>query len=152
MFIFVAVLVLIFTASASEAAINYESIEHGVELYNANMDNAPGVVKVLLGDEKIEITINRDDGTDLITGLYMKNSKVANLVEGKIDDPTIVIKSKEDTIIRILESEDSIRSFQQAKKDGDITITGKTIKSKLKLTVALSSTTALKFFTDLIPK
>lgn len=157
-FVFVVALVLVVTVSAAAApnasstSIDFELIQHGVEVYNASMENAPDMVRSLLGDEKIEINIIRMNGTILAAGLYMENALVVKTVEGEMDSPTIVIEGTEDAITRILGAEDPVKVFQQARNDGEISITGKTFKAKFKIAAALSSTTLLEFLADVVTR
>ena len=154
-FVFVVALVLVVTVSAAAAStasgtsIDFELIQHGVEFYNASMENAPDMVKSLLGDEKIEINIIRENGTILAAGLYMENALVVKTVEGEMDSPTVVIEGTEDAITRILDAEDPVEVFQQAWNDGEIRITGKTFKAKFKIAAAHSSTSLLEFLADM---
>ncbi len=151
-FVFIVALVLVVTVSAAAASgtsIDFEFIQHGVEFYNASMENAPDLVKSLLGDERIEINIIRENGTILVAGLYMENALVVKTVEGEMDSPTVVIEGKEDSISRILDAEDPVEVFQQAWNDGEIRITGKTFKAKFKIAAALSSATLLEFLADM---
>lgn len=157
-FVFVVALVLAVTVSAAAASnasgtsIDFELIQRGVEVYNASMENAPDMVKSLLGDEKIEINIIRENGTILAAGLYMENALVVKTVEEEMDSPTVVIEGTEDAITRILDAEDPVEVFQQAWDDGEISITGKTFKAKFKIAAALSSTTLLEFLADIVTR
>ncbi|MHC1595193.1 MAG: hypothetical protein ACXQT2_07795 [Methanotrichaceae archaeon] len=161
-FVFVAALVLAVTVSvaaasnASGTSIDFELIQHGVEFYNASMenapDNAPDLVKSLLGDERIEINIIRENGTILAAGLYMENALVVKTIEGEMDSPTVVIEGTEDAITRIPGAEDPVKVFQQAWNDDEISITGKTFKAKFKIAAALSSTTLLEFLADMVTR
>ncbi len=156
---FVSVVALILVVTVSSAAvstasgtsgtsIDFELIQHAVEVYNVSIENAPDMVKSLLGDEKIEINIIRVNGTILVAGLYMENALVVKAVEGEMDSPTVVIEGKEDAITRILCAKDPVEVFQQARNDGEIRIIGKTFKAKFKIAAALSSTTLLEFLAN----
>ena len=151
-FKFVILLALAFAASAPASALTFENIQHGVEIYNSGVENAPGIVKTLLGDERIQIDITRANGTVLMAGLETKNAVIVKTIEGEIEDPTIVLEAEEVAIARVYESDDPVRAFQQAKNQGEISIRGTTFTARLKLTAALASTTALRFFASLIGK
>ena len=152
LFIFVLMMVLAFAASAPASAFTFESIQYGVEIYNSGVANAPEIVKALLGDEKIQVEITRADGTALMAGLETKNAVIVNATEGEIEDPTIVVEATDDAITRIYEADDPVTAFEEAQKDGAISVRGTTFTSKLKVSAALASTPALRFFASLIGK
>jgi pectin methylesterase-like acyl-CoA thioesterase len=148
-------LVLILTlalASTPASSLTFDSIQHGVDIYNSGVENAPGVVKTLLGDERIQVEIARADGTFLMAGLETKNAVIVGTIEGEIENPTIVVEAEEEAITRVYESDDPVAAFQEAKDQGKISVRGTTFTSKLKVTAALASTPALRFFASLIGK
>jgi pectin methylesterase-like acyl-CoA thioesterase len=146
------ILTLALAASVPASALTFDSIQHGVDLYNSGVENAPGVVKTLLGDEKIQVEITRADGTALMAGLETKNAVIVNAIEGEIEDPTIVIDASEEAITWVYQADDPVAAFEEAKKEGEISIRGTTFTSKLKVSAALASTPALRFFASLIRK
>ncbi len=148
--IFIMTVALAFAVSGPGVAITFEDIQHGAEVYNTGVETAPGVVKTLLGDERVQIEISRPNGTVLMAGLETKNAAIVKTVEGEIEDPTIVVVAEEDAIADIYGSEDPVTAFQQAQNQGRISIRGTTFTSKLKVSAALASTPALRFFAGLI--
>lgn len=143
---------LAFASSAPAYAIGFEDIQNAVDEYNLGVKNAPGVVKTLLGDERIEINISRSDGTALYAGLETKNAVVVKTAEGGITDPTILVVGTEEAVVGVLASDDPVAAFQQAQNRGEISITGTTLSARLKVSAALASTPALRFFADLLGK
>lgn len=123
-----------------------------MDIYNSGVENAPGVVKTLLGNERFQIDITRANGTVLMAGLEMKNAVVVKTIEGEIEDPTIVMEAEEEAIVKVYASDDPVAVFQQAREQGEISIRGTTFTAKLKVSAALSSTPALSFFASLIGK
>lgn len=148
----VLILTLTLATSAPAAALTFDSIQHGVDLYNSGVENAPGVVKTLLGDERIQVEITRADGTSLVAGLETKNAVIVNAIEGEIEDPTIVLEASEEAVVGVYQAEDPVAAFEEAKKEGEISVRGTTFTSKLKVSAALASTPALRFFASLIGK
>lgn len=148
----VLILTLALAASAPASALTFDSIQRGVDLYNAGVENAPGVVKTLLGDERIQVEISRGNETPLMAGLETKNAFIVNMTKGEIEDPTIVMDAEEEAITRIFQSDDPVTAFEEAKDKGEISVRGTTFTSKLKVSAALASTPALRFFADLIGK
>ena len=150
--IFILTAALAFALSAPGFAIAFEDIQHAVDIYNSGMENAPEVVKTLLGDERVQIEITKSDGTFLLAGLETKDGVVVNTTEGEIEDPTIVVNATEDAITGVIESDNPVAAFEEAKGNGEITIEGMTWSAKLKVAAALSSTAALRFFASLLGK
>ena len=143
-------LLLVFMGSALAQTITFDDIAHAADVYNTSIENAPGVVKSLLGDEVVEINIVRDDGSSLLAGLVMENAEVVEVIRGVPEDPSIVVKAKEDAIVRIMTAEDPVDVFNQARDDGEVDIRGMNFWSKAKVKSALASTAVLKFFADAI--
>lgn len=150
--LFILAAALAFASSAPATALGFEEIQHATEKYNLGVENAPSVVKALLGDERIEINISRADGTALYAGLETKNAVVVKTVEGRIKDPTIVVVAEEDAIRRVLASDDPAAAFQEARARGEISVRGTTLSARLKVSAALASTPALRFFASLLGK
>jgi len=149
---FVLILTLALATSASASALTFESIQRGVDLYNSGVENAPGVVKTLLGDERIQVEIIRADGTALTAGLETENAVIVNATEGEIEDPTIVLEASEEAVMGVYQADDPVAAFQEAEKKGEISVRGTTFTARLKVAAALASTPALRFFASLIGK
>ena len=149
---FIFVLAAAFAAASPASAIAFDDIQHGVEIYNSGVENAPGVVKTLLGDEKVLVKIARADGTVLSAGLQTVNAVVVKTVEGEIEDPTIVVVAAEDAVVGVLQSDDPAAAFQEAAAQGEISVRGTTFTARLKVSAALASTPALRFFAGLLGK
>jgi hypothetical protein len=110
------------------------------------VDKAPAILKTLLGSEKVELNIVLNNGSQFKTGIDVNNGLVIRTVKGGIEDPTILIQTREDVISTISLASDPITAFQQAKEAGEISITGNNFFSNLKLNAALSNIDMLKFF------
>jgi len=152
MTIFILAAALAFALSAPGSAIAFEDIQHAVEVYNLGAENAPDILKTLLGDERVQIEISKSDGSVLMAGLETKDGIIVNTTEGEIEDPTIVVNSTEDAITRVFKSDDPVAAFQEANDLGEISIEGTTWKAKAKVKAALSSTAVLRFLASLLGK
>jgi hypothetical protein len=146
------VLILTLALVAPASAFTFDNIQQGVDLYNSGVESAPGVVKALLGDERIQIEITGANGTVLMAGLETKNAVIVNAMEGEVEDPTIVLEASEEAVTRLYQADDPVTAFEEAKKEGEISIRGTTFTSKLKVSAALASTPALRFFASLMGK
>ena len=87
-----------------------------------------------------------NNGSQFKVGMETNNALVVNTVKGGIGDPTIQIQTREDVMQTISQASDPITAFQQAKEAGNITITGNTFLSNMKVKAALSSMDLLRFF------
>lgn len=131
----------VFAASFDNSAVQYY-----VDIYNSRIDNAPGILKSLVGNERIDLNITSNDGSVYRTGFEMENARINKTVEGGVSEPTISINATEDSINRIRSSEEPISTFQQERNYGGIDIQGNTLTTKVKLGVVLSNMDVLKFF------
>jgi len=122
------------------------SLDQYIVRYNSSMDKAPTVLKSLIGSERIELDIAMNNGSQFKVGMETNNGLVAKTVKGGIEDPTIQIQTREDVMQTISQASDPITAFQQANEAGNITITGNTFLSNMKVKAALSSMDLLKFF------
>ena len=122
------------------------SLDQYIVRYNSSMDKAPTVLKSLIGSERIELDIAMNNGSQFKVGMETNNGLVAKTVKGGIEDPTIQIQTREDVMQTISQASDPITAFQQANEAGNITITGNTFLSNMKVNAALSSMDLLKFF------
>lgn len=141
---------LALAGSAPVSAVAFEDIQHAVEIYNMGVENAPEVVKTLLGDERVQIEISGGDGPSLLAALETRRAVVVNVTDGEIPDPTILVEATEDAVHRVFLSPDPAAAFQEARGRGEITITGTTWSAKAKVAAALASSSALRFFAGLI--
>jgi hypothetical protein len=131
------------------AAIDNSTVQYYVNTYNSRMDNAPPLLKSLIGSENIDVNITRNDGSIYRTGLEMENARITKTAEGGISDPTISITATEDSINRIQSSSDPIGTFKQERDFGGIVIKGHTFATQAKLDIVLSNTDVLRFFYSL---
>jgi hypothetical protein len=139
------VLILSLPSCVFAATIDNTTVQYYVNIYNSKIDNAPGILKGVLGNENIDISITRNNGSIYRTGLEMQNARISKTVEGGIADPTISINATEDSINRIRSSSDPISTFQQEREYGGIAIQGHTLAAKAKLSI-LTRPDVLKFF------
>lgn len=144
------IFVILFMASlcpqVSAQTIDNSTVQHYVNIYNSRIDNAPGILKIFIGDLQIDLNIIRADGTEYRTGFEMQNARITNTVEGGVSDPTITINATQDSINRIRSSDDPISTFQEERNFGGVNIQGDTLATRTELGILLSNTDVLKFF------
>jgi hypothetical protein len=139
-------MLLMLSFSIADAAFQSASIQGYVDTYNSRIDNAPDVLKGLLGDERVNINITRNDGSILSTGFVVENARVEDVVDGGIDDPTITVVTTESAINNIKSSDDPIAAFQEERDVGQVRIEGKSFASRVKLEALLSSSSVIQYF------
>jgi hypothetical protein len=122
------------------------SLDGYIDRYNKNMDKAPGVLKALVGNEKVELEIVLNGGGQFKAGLEVNNGMVVRITDGGIADQTILIQTREDVIQTMSQSPDPIAAFQQAREAGNVSITGNNFLSNLKVNTALSNMDLLRLF------
>ena len=121
-------------------------LDEYIDRYNYSMDKAPGILKTLLGNERVELDIVLDNGSQFKVGLVVNNGLIVSTTKGGIEDRTILIQTKEDVIQTMSQSRDPITAFQQAREAGSISITGNNFLSNLKVNTALSNIDLLRLF------
>ncbi len=144
--IFMILLMVSLCPHASAATIDNSTVQYYVNIYNSRIDNAPDILKALVGNQRIDLDVIRNDGSIYKTGFEMQNARISSTVEGGISDPTISINATEDSINRIRSSSDPISTFQQERSYGGINIQGNTFTTRAELGIVLSNTDVLKFF------
>ena len=109
-----------------------EDLNTFVELYNGNIDRAPGFVKSLFGDQELNVHIAMDDGSQLFFGLQTEDAVIVSSNEG-FEEPTMKVYTSESAINSIANAESPADELQAALDDGRIEFEGVTFGSKVKL-------------------
>lgn len=143
--IFLAILLLFFIPVAS-AAIDLSNLNASVNDYNKNIDNAPSVLRALLGDERVNITLKLNNSSTESYGIVTKNAKIVEFTPGGLKSPTIEVYGTEAAINNIVNAQDAAAAYRSAEAAGQVKIEGKSLTAKLKLGAALSSSEAIKYF------
>jgi len=141
-------LLLVLSISLS-SAITYsmEGTQENINSYNSKIDNAPDILKRLVGNEKINIDIIRNDGSVFRVGFVMENARINQTVEGGFSDPSIILTTTENAVNTIRSSDNPIDTFQEQEDLGQVRIEGDNLLTKAKLSVVFSSS-VLQFFSN----
>ncbi len=96
-----------------------------VNEYNQNADKVPFFLKSLLGDEVIKLVIVTNDGEEVYVKAVTEDAYIT--IFGEIDKDeeigeTIVVGTSEDTVQNILNSDDPLGTFLDAKENDEIVI------------------------------
>ena len=141
-------LLLVFSISLS-SAITYsmEGTQENINSYNSKIDNAPDILKRLVGNEKINIDVIRNDGSVFRVGFVMENARINQAVEGGFSDASIILTTTENAVNTIRSSDNPIDTFQKQEDLGQVRIEGDNLRTKVKLSVVFSSS-VLQFFSN----
>jgi hypothetical protein len=132
--------------SATDAfTLDMAGVEKNAAIYNSNMESAPVVLTSMLGSEKINLIVTRNNGTVFRAGMDMVSAKIENIVDGGFKDPSIIITTTESAIDEVVLSKDRISEFKKLTDDGRIKFEAKSWLSGVKIKAALSSTSVLQF-------
>jgi hypothetical protein len=140
------IILVLLCVAISGAVVDLNNLQKSIDSYNANIDNAPSVLRTLLGDEKVNATILLNNSSTIAWGFETKNAKIVRSEKGGIENPTIDIYATEDAIYRVENAADPVATYKDAEKSGEVSIKGNTLGARLKLAAALSSGEAIKFF------
>lgn len=102
------------------------------EQYNEGIEEVPAFVKSMLGDEKIELTIERSDGTQVTLSIEAQDGELKQLTTEKFEEYTLEMQTDEDTINNINNAENQITALEQAMNDKDIQYKAKGFKTSIK--------------------
>ena len=136
--------------SIADALFDQEKIKEFVDSYNSRTDKVPLVLKSLLGNERVNIKINLNNGSVLRIGYETKNARIVRVVDGGLRNPTINVIATQNAIDRIDSSQDPIETFQKERNLGRVSIEGQNTTTKIMLDAVLSSTSVLRFFYNIL--
>jgi len=124
-----------------------DGTQENINSYNSKIDNAPDILKRLVGNEKINIDVIRNDGSVFSVGFVMENARINQAVEGGFSDASIILTTTENAVNTIRSSDNPIDTFQKQEDLGQVRIEGDNLLTKAKLSVVFSSS-VLQFFSN----
>ncbi len=139
-----AIFLMLIVSFANAFSIDMAETQKNVDIYNKNIDKAPGILKGIMGNEKINLDIPKNDGSVFLVGLEMKEGRINKTVVGGWNDPSITITATENAINDTRRSKNPITTFQNERDKGQITFDANGW-TKIKLDAVLSSTSVLQF-------
>ena len=140
-----AVLMTLLISFADAFSFDMPTTQKYVDTYNNQIDNVPTVIKSMLGSEKINMIITRENGSVFRVGMDMVSARIERTVEGGISDPTIIITTTQSALNEVGKSKDQIAAFKKQTDAGQIRFEGKSWLADAKIKAVLSSTSFLQF-------
>jgi hypothetical protein len=139
------VLMTLLISFAGAFSFDMPTTQKYVNTYNNQIDNVPTVIKSMLGSEKINMIITRENGSVFLVGMDMVGARIERTVEGGISDPTIIITTTQSALNEVGNSKDQIAAFKKQTDAGQIRFEGKSWLADAKIKAVLSSTSFLQF-------
>jgi len=140
-----AVLLMLLISFADAFSLDMPGIQKDVANYNSKVGNAPSILKSMLGSEKINLVITRDDGSVFRVGMDMVSARIERTVAGGYSDSTIIVTTTQSAINEVVRSKDRIAAFKNQTDAGQIRFEATSWLAEVKLKAALSSTSVLQF-------
>ncbi len=91
-----------------------------------------GLAGKLFGNEKVNVHITADDGSQFIVGVETKDKKVVFVREGGVEKPTLRVYTTEKVIREIMAAHEPLQALQLALQDEKITYKAVGIFNKIK--------------------
>lgn len=111
---------------ASSSTDLFTTLDASVGLYNNNVDQVPGLVKYLLGNEETYVTVDMDNGEKLEVKMVMKDAKIVQFekIIGYDKSATISVATTEKMVKELMTSNNPIDTFMKAMDEGAIKVDG----------------------------
>ncbi len=91
-----------------------------------------GLPGKLFGNEKVNVHVTTDAGSEFIVGVQTKDKKVLSVKEGGVEKPTLRVYTSEKVIREIMAAHEPINALQLALQEGKITYKAVGFFNKLK--------------------
>jgi hypothetical protein len=139
--VLLAVLVVLSVVPGPALAQEIEGVDMDrlVDVYNANVDQAPSIARGQLAGQRVELRIGEGStvaGADTGTAYHFttaENGTVTDYGEGEPADPTVRVRTSEDAFFAILESEDPAGEFDRQYDAGNVEVNGIGLSNAVKV-------------------
>jgi hypothetical protein len=142
-YLMVLILAALILCTIGSALFESNSLQSYIDKYNARMETAPGLMKSLIGNERVQFNIALNNGSPYKVGMNFETGIITRTVPA-FENPSIIIETSEGTISQIIGSKDPISAGQAAIQSGNLTVTGQGIMERIKVSAALSSMDLLR--------
>ncbi len=140
-----AVLLMVLISFADAFSLDMPTTQKYVNTYNNQIDNVPTVIRSMLGSEKINMIVTRENGSVFRVGMDMVSARIERIVDGGYSDSTIIITTTQSALNEVGKSKDQIAAFKKQTDAGQIRFEGKSWLADAKIKAVLSSTSFLQF-------
>ena len=125
-------------ALPASAATEDEVETYLLSEYNTFISENPDVpfVKSILGEQVIHIIITKTGGDIELAAVTDSDAYITEITSGEPEDPTLLVTSNEETVDKILSSEDPASEAMNALNNGDITYKGVGVTNMIVVGVA----------------
>lgn len=107
------------------SAITFSELELAVNEYNENADQAPSLIKNMLGNEVVHLLIEMNDGSELHIKAITENALITTFEDTGTEEDieaTLKVTIKENIVDQLLASENPLEVFYNAMENKDIVI------------------------------
>lgn len=106
-------------------------IEYAKSIDPAQLPQIPRQVPFLGSDENINFHLQMNDGMETVMGVKLRDKKVTEITD-RIEDWTLRVDLTENTLEKLMNSDDPLNDLRSALKNKEIKIQGKTFGKKVK--------------------
>ena len=96
------------------------NLDQTKQAYNDNIESIPKFIKTIFGDEKINATITRLDGSIVRLSAETENAMITTLTKNELEEYTLNVWVDEATIDDIKNADNQVERLQQALDDDEI--------------------------------
>jgi hypothetical protein len=139
------VLMMLSTSLVGAFSFDMPTTQKYVDTYNQQINNVPTVLKSMVGSEKVNIILTRENGSEFRVGMDIVSGRIEKTVEGGISDPSIIVTTTQSALNEVAKSKDRIAAFKEQADAGQIRFEGKSWLANAKIKALLSSTSFLQF-------
>jgi hypothetical protein len=141
----VAVLLMLLVSFTDAFTLDMPGMEKHAAIYNSKVASAPYVLTSMLGSEKVNLIVTRDNGTIFRAGMDVVSARIEHIVPGGYNNSTIIVTTTQSAINQVVGSKDKISTFKNLTDQGKISFETNSWVSEIKLKAVLSSTSVLQF-------
>lgn len=95
-----------------------------------------GPIGGLFGNERVNLYVTLEEGESVVIGIISENKKVVSFEEGELTDPTLNAYVTEEILTEIIDSDDSLQTFQEALEENEISYEAVGFSNKMKFGVS----------------
>lgn len=118
-----------FKAQIEQTLNNLDDLKAG---FNQGAGTMPSIISKTFGNERMNIRISANDGTEYIVGMVTKNMNITEIQKGEISKPTLNVYITQSTIIKIANANNAASAIESAIKNNEIKLKATTIGGKIK--------------------